>query len=223
MSTIFIVSKTVNYSFKTIVFKGIAGLFFLALGIVCFCLNAEGHLFFKIFTILGLFFGLLGDIFLGFKNATKSKKLWTLAGLFAFALGHIFYTAGLFVDFYVAGNLLTFVLSFGSPLALILIYIFIARKVGIRFDKKILAFIIFYLYCLLSMLSTSICIGFLHNFSSPTLIMFAVGAACFVVSDMMLSGAYFKEGERPKWYNATYSVFYYIAQFIIAFSIFFLV
>jgi hypothetical protein len=38
----------------------------------------------------------------------------------------------------------------------------------------------------------------------------------------MLTGAYFKAGKRSKPYMAIYSVFYYIAQFLIAFSLFFL-
>ena len=49
-----------------------------------------------------------------------------------------------------------------------------------------------------------------------------VGAICFATSDFMLTGAYFKAGQRSKAYMATYSVCYYIAQFAIAFSLFFI-
>ena len=66
-SAIFIVSKVINYSLKTIVFKTVASLFFVALAIVCFCLSGSNHFTFKLLAILGLFFGLLGDVFLGFK------------------------------------------------------------------------------------------------------------------------------------------------------------
>ena len=224
MSTIFIVSKVVNYSLKTIIFKTIASLFFVALAIVIFAMNSQGHFYFKLFTVLGLFFGLLGDVLLGFKYiTTKTKKIWILAGMFAFAIGHIFYFSGLLIDFYVPGNTLFIVLPFTLPVAIISIYLFVARKVGINFGKGMFFFGLFYLYCLTTMLSTSLSMVCLHKFGITTLVMFFSGAICFATSDFMLTGAYFKEGQRPKAYMAIYSVFYYVAQFVIAFSLFFLV
>ena len=223
MSVVFIVSKVVNYSLKTIIFKTIASLFFVTLGITCFCLNKEGHFYFKLFTVLGLFFGMLGDVLLGFKYiTTKTKKIWILAGMFAFALGHISYFTGLLIDFYVPGNVLFIILPFVLPIGFITVYMFVAKRVGINFGKGMLPFGLFYLYCLTTMLSTSICMVSLHRFAMPTLAMFFAGALCFATSDFMLTGAYFKEGQRPKAYMAAYSVFYYVAQFVIAFSIFFL-
>ena len=223
MSTVFIVSKVINYSLKTIIFKTIASLFFVALGIALFCMHSEGHFYFKLFTILGLFFGLLGDVLLGFKYiTTKTKKFWILSGLFAFAIGHIMYTTGLLLEFYVPGNALFIVLPFTLPLVFMCIYMFVAKRVGINFGKGLLPFALFYLYCLTMMLSTSISMVCLHKFAVTTLVMFFCGAICFATSDSMLTGAYFKEGQRPKAYMATYSVFYYVAQFVIAFSIFFL-
>ncbi len=224
MSTVFIVSKVINYSLKTIIFKTIASLFFVALAIVIFATNPQGHFYFKLFTVLGLFFGLLGDVLLGFKYiTTKTKKIWILAGMFAFAIGHIFYFSGLLIDFYVPGNTLFIVLPFTLPVAIISIYLFVARKVGINFGKGMFFFGLFYLYCLTTMLSTSLSMVCLHKFGITTLVMFFSGAICFATSDFMLTGAYFKEGQRPKAYMAIYSVFYYVAQFVIAFSLFFLV
>lgn len=224
MSVVFIVSKVVNYSLKTIIFKTIASLFFVSLGITCFVLNSSGHFYFKLFTVLGLFFGMLGDLLLGFKYiTTKTQKVWILLGMFAFALGHISYITGLLIDFYVPGNVLFIILPFTLPVVFIVLYMLISRKVGINFGKGMLPFGLFYLYCLSTMVFTSICMVSLHQFSIPTLVMFFSGALCFGASDMMLTGAYFKPGKRSKTYMATYSVFYYVAQFVIAFSIFFLV
>ena len=176
------------------------------------------------FTVLGLFFGMLGDFFLGFKYITngKVKKAWILIGMFAFAFGHVFYIAGILAGFYVPGNAIFLVLPFALPLVFICVYVLIAKKVAINFGKGMLPFGIFYLYCLSSMVFSSLCMAILHQFAMPTLSMFFVGAVFFASSDMMLTGAYFKEGKRSGAYMATYSVFYYIAQFVIAFSIFFL-
>lgn len=223
MSTVFIVSKVTNYSLKTIVFKTIASLFFVALGIVTYCL-IPGYLYFKLFTLLGLIFGMLGDVLLGFKYITtgKAQKIWILAGMFAFAFGHICYATGLLVQFYVPGNVLFIILPFVLPIAIISIYLVVAKKVGINFGKGMFLFGLFYLYCLTTMVSTSLSMVCLHKFSVTTLAMFFPAALCFMASDFMLTGNYFKAGERTKAYRAIYSVFYYVAQFVIAFSILFL-
>lgn len=222
MSTIFIISKVTNYSFKTIIFKAIASLWFVALGLVLFFMK-EGHFLFKLFIVLGLFFGFLGDVLLGFKYiTTKTKNIWILAGMFAFALGHISYIIALFIEYYVPGNVLFIVLPFITAGLLSTIYMFISKKVGISFGKM-LPFGLFYLFCLTSMLSTAFYMTLLHGFTIVTAIMFLSGAVCFATSDSMLTGAYFKAGKRSKPYNAIYSVFYYLAQFTIAFALFFLV
>lgn len=222
MSTVFIVSKVTNYSLKTIVFKTIASLFFCALGIYLF-VTTEGHLLFKIFLLSGLIFGMLGDVFLGFKYiTTKTKNVWIMAGMFAFAFGHISYIVALFIEYYVPGNALFIILPFVTAIVLSGIYMVISRRVGITFGK-LLPFGIFYLLCLSSMLSTAFYMTLLHNFSIVTSIIFFIGAVFFATSDTMLTGSYFKPGKRTKAYNAIYSVAYYVAQFAIAFSLFFLV
>lgn len=223
MSTIFIVSKVTNYSFTTIVLKTIASLFFVALAIYL-VVTIPGHNIFKIFVLMGLIFGLLGDIFLGFKYiTTKTKKLWIMLGMFAFALGHISYLVGLFLEYYVPGKILFIFLPFITACLLSSIYLVISRRLGVDFGRKLLPFALFYLFCLTSMFSTSLYMAILHNFSIVTSVMFFIGAAFFMTSDMMLTGAYFKAGERPKAYLAIYSICYYIAQFVIAFSLFFLI
>ena len=91
MSSVFIASKVTNYTLKTIIFKTIASFFFVALGIYLFVIS-NGHLLFKIFLLMGLIFGMLGDVLLGFKYiTTKTKKIWIMLGMFAFDFGHISY------------------------------------------------------------------------------------------------------------------------------------
>ena len=224
MSAVFIVSKVTNYSLKTIIFKTLASCFFVALAIVVMCLTSNEHITFKIFALLGLVFGLLGDVFLGFKYITKGKvqKLFVLLGMFAFAFGHIFYIVGLLTGFYIPGNALYMVIPFTLPIVIITCYMIVAKRVGIEFGKGMLPFGLFYLYCLTTMFSSALSMALLYQFKATTLVLFFCGAFCFVCSDFMLTGSYFKKGERPKWYRALYSVFYYVAQFLIAFSIFFL-
>lgn len=217
----FIASKVINYSFKTIILKGVASLFFVALGIYLFVI-VPGHFLFKLFTLLGLIFGFLGDVFLGFKYiTTKAKNAWILAGMFAFLAGHIFYILALFFKYYIAGHILFIILPFITAIGISLLYLFIFKKVGITFGK-LLPFGIIYLLCLSSMVATSFYMSILNGFLIITLAMFFIGAVFFAASDTMLTGAYFKKGKRSKPYMAIYSVLYYLAQFIIAFSLFFL-
>jgi len=197
-------------------------MFFIALGITSVCLT-KGDKLFGIIILIGLIFGMLGDVLLGFKYiTTKTKKIWILSGMFAFAFGHISYVVGLFIHFYQSGHILFAILPFALALIISSAYLCVAKVVGIHFGKMFV-FGIFYLTCLTSMFSTALSMGILNQFNEPTLIMFFCGAFMFVVSDFMLTGAYFKDGQRPKWYMATYSVAYYLAQFAIAFSILFLV
>ena len=222
MSTVFIVSKVTNYSLKTIIFKTIASAFFVALAIYL-SVTVEGHVSFKVLVTLGLFFGFLGDFLLGFKYIThgKAKKIWILLGMFAFVAGHIIYIVALFVEYYIPGQWWFIILPLSLAMILSAIYLIIAPKVGISFGK-LFPFGLFYLACLTTMFSTSLFMAIAHGFQIVNIVMFFIGAFFFVCSDTMLTGSYFKPGQRPKWYNGLYSVFYYLAQFIIAFALFFL-
>lgn len=221
-SCVFIYSKITNYSLKTIFFKVASSSFFVALGIVCLCLNKEGRLAFKVCTIVGLSLGILGDLLIGFKYIVKSNSLlWIVVGSITFALGHVAYTIGLLNGFYIYGNTLYMVLPFIVPIAFVAIYLLIAKKAGVNFGKGMLMFAISYLYILSMMATTAICMTILHKFELTTLVMFFAGSIAFVVSDVMLTGSYFKPGKRSKLYLATCSVLYYAAQFLIAFSLLF--
>ena len=222
MSSIFIVSKVTNYNLVTIILKTVASLFFVALGIYC-AIVIEGNIAFKVLVVAGLVFGLLGDVFLGFKyTQPKTKNLWIMLGLFAFAFGHISYLVSIFVGFYVPGNVLYAILPFVTSAVITTLFMIISHKLGVVLGKKLFPFAIFYIFCLTSMVSSSFYMSLLHRFELVTLIVFFCGAFCFMCSDFMLTGAYFKPGQRSKPYMAIYSVFYYLAQFAIAFSLFFL-
>jgi hypothetical protein len=72
---------------------------------------------------------------------------------------------------------------------------------------------------LLSASGLSLCI--LYEFKNTFLIVFFVGGVLFAISDGILSRTYF--GKNPQTIELILSsVFYYLAQFIICFSLFFL-
>ena len=61
----FLREKVKNYSVKAVMFKAIASLFFVAVAAISLYVN--GHHALAIFVTLGLFSGVLGDIWLDFK------------------------------------------------------------------------------------------------------------------------------------------------------------
>lgn len=220
-STFFIISKVTKYTFKTIVLKTIASLFFIALAITCIAYNQK-DIIFGIVIILGLFFGLLGDVFLGFKYVIeKKKKLFIMLGMFAFLFGHVSYVTALSIKYYIPGNILFVFLPFILATVLTTTYLLVAPKLGIQL-KKFTPFGASYIFCLTSVFSTALFMNILNRFNYVTLIMILVGSVFFATSDFMLTGSYFKDGERSKAYRAIYSVAYYIAQFLIAFSLLFI-
>ena len=78
-----------------------------------------------------------------------------------------------------------------------------------------------YAFLLFSTPFTALSMCILTGWSSTLLIMMFVGGILFALSDLVLSGTYFGEGkDRPIDLILNY-LFYYGAQFVIAFSLFF--
>ena len=61
----------------------------------------------------------------------------------------------------------------------------------------------------------------LSGFKAITLIMMAAGGALFAISDLILSGTYFGVGKERPIDIVTNGVTYYLAQYVIAFSLYF--
>ena len=71
------------------------------------------------------------------------------------------------------------------------------------------------------MVSVAVSLSILHEFRVLTLILMAVGGALFAISDLILSGTYFGEGKERPVDIITNGVTYYLAQYVIAFSLYF--
>ena len=215
----FIHGKLTNYSRRTTVIKTVASSMFVILAIYLYFYKEYPPI--GIFFIIALFFGLLGDVALGFKRVfPKKDKLFTLLGFVAFASGHIIFDTGLFVCFYQPGHIWVVII----PIAISLIFgssiILIERILQVNFGKlKIVAF--FYITVLVSLSASSLSLAILYSFKSLFLDLMCVGGLLFFISDAILSKTYF--GSKPKTVELiSCSVTYYLAQFLIAFSLFFL-
>ena len=86
--TLFLLEKTKRYSLKAVFLKTTTSLFFIATATVS--LIAKGYHYLSIFVALGLFMGLLGDIWLDLKYVYKQNDAeFTYAGFISFGIGHI--------------------------------------------------------------------------------------------------------------------------------------
>ena len=218
-TSIFIYGKLTNYSWRTTMFKTIDSLLFLSLGIYLFFYKGQPNV--GIFIILGLTFGLLGDVALAFKRIAKDKdKFFTLLGMTFFIIGHIFYTTGLFVNYYVPGNVIHIIIPLVVAVLIALSIVFIELKLKFKLGG-FKYFGIVYFTALFSVSMSCLSLNILHQFQSTFLVLMLVGALIFASSDILLTRTYFKEN-CPKGFLISTSITYYLAQFLIAFTLFFL-
>ena len=218
-TSLFIYGKLTNYSWRTTMFKTIDSLLFLSLGIYLYFYKGQPNI--GIFIILGLTFGLLGDVALAFKRIVKAKdKFFTLLGMTFFIIGHIFYTTGLFVNYYVPGNVIHIIIPL--VVAIIIALSIVAIELKLKFKLGGFKYFgIIYFTALFSVSMSCLSLNILHSFQNTFLILMLVGALVFASSDVLLTRTYFKEN-CPKGFLISTSITYYLAQFLIAFTLFFL-
>ena len=166
--------------------------------------------------LLGLLAGLIGDLFLALRPLrpkTEDQNI-IVAGMIAFSVGHIFYMGALF-EF---GQFSWWAIAF-SLIATLMVYIFSGRmnfQMGItKWPMMIYSFLIFF------MLGTTINFAVMSSLSTQAFILL-LGAGLFVISDLLLAPIYFL-GVTDKRVIAINLVTYYMAQLLIALSIYYVI
>lgn len=215
----FIWSKAIRYSMLTVILKTLASSLFVALAIYLFFYKEFPNV--GIFIIAGAVLGLLGDVSLGLKRIfKKQEKLFILLGLLFFTAGHLVYVVGLFNNFYIPGNVLVIILPIVCSL--------LCGSIVVPFEKVLKLHlsslrygVMVYFICLSSLSISSFALLAEHSFNSTFLIMMTIGGGFFFISDVILSKTYFGENVRKIDLIST-SIAYFLAQFIIAFALFFL-
>ena len=215
--------KSRAYSVKALFLKALVSTLFVSVA-VCGWYAATGLRGLQplgVFVILGLLFGLLGDVWLDCKYVFPEKDLpFTVAGFVSFGAGHVLFILGLLLQ-YSEGSLWTVLLPFALALLLSLGNAALEKPMKLHFGK-LKPIVIVYGFLLFSMLLTAGAQALLHGWRVPTLNLFFIGGALFTLSDLVLSGTYFGEGhERTRDFIANY-VFYYGGQFLIALSLLYL-
>ena len=216
----YIYEKSKAYTVKSVLIKFVVSALFIAVALLASYQN--GGAIINPFIIFGLLLGLSGDIWLDLKYVHKEHdKIYSYAGFIVFGVGHIFFITGMYLQFFNGNNVLYIILPIIGGVVISIINQLLAIPLKIKFgDMKMISIAYSITLFSLPLCALSLCI--LHAWSSTTLLMLFIGGLLFAISDIILSQTYFKEGHETPIDFAFNYLFYYGAQFVIAFSIFFL-
>ena len=216
----YLIEKIKAYSVKSVLIKAFVSALFMVVAV--FSAYYNGGRVMNIFIILGLLFGLSGDIWLDLKYVyPKDDKIYSYAGFIVFGVGHILFITGMYLQFFNGAHFLYVLIPILAAIVIAIVNQFLAKPLKLDFkDMKWMAFA----YSI-TLFALPLCVASLlivNGWNCTTLLMMFIGGILFAISDLVLSGTYFGEGhEKPIDFILNYLT-YYPAQFVIAFSLFFL-
>ena len=166
--------------------------------------------------------GLLGDIWLGLKYADKEEsKTFTFAGFACFAVGHVLYISGMMSTLPYPTEWYAYLIPLGLGVLSGVVVLLMEKPLKCHYGEyKVISCV--YGALLFTTVFTALYLTIAHQFQNPAYNMLFVGGVLFAVSDLILCGTYFGKGKERPVDLISNAVTYYAAQYIIAFSLFFL-
>lgn len=222
---LFLLFRDKDGGFLPTALKTVTSLLFVATGvsaminnyIVTGTLGTTKLIFFGL-VLLGLVCGVIGDLTLDlkiiYKASPRQNDIFTFFGMTSFGVGHILYIVAVALFFAFSGWSILIAVAVTA-----LIFVVSLFLLNMHFDRFLIPSIIYTLLLTL-FLTCTVVAGFLTTFS-VSVILLIVGAALFLLSDLVLSMIYF-DGHEARILIIVNHVLYYAAQFLIALSIYYL-
>lgn len=206
-----------------VVFKGLTSLMFINTAIVAWLNSNHLDNLFGLYVVLGLFFGLLGDVFLDLKfMSEKHETMYTVLGFATFGIGHIFYLTGLLTKFFdFSKSPLFIIVPVIISIFLVGVSLLLEKFTQIKY-KKMKPCVILYGFMLFFVTTMYFSANIQLGWTNLTVLIFALSLVLFTLSDLILNNTYFAPGFSTPIFIITNHIFYYIAQFAIAVSLFYL-
>ena len=231
---LFLIKRDKYSSVLAIILKTITSICFVIVGVSSLYTIDGNSLTTNLFIILGLVFGLIGDIVLDFKIYFRGlgrefdSNMLTYFGMISFGFGHILYICGSFIE--VMDLWVYLLISLGIGAILIVLIILLSTKVMKMNYGIFLVPSLLYGFLLASFVSFSIFRMVYYPNAKSILLM--IGSVFFIISDLVLSMTYFSKEEdykkdgilnpESRFMISINHITYYIAQFLIAICILFI-
>ena len=218
--TLFLIEKIRRYSVKATMIKATTSFLFIALAAYSHFKNGNSP--FGVYVLCALAMGMLGDIWLGLKISIKEQsRTFTYAGFSCFAVGHIFYLIGLFTALPYPQVWYAYVIPLGLGLLSGGAILLMEKPLKCHYGEyKIISVV--YGILLFSMMATTMYLAISNKMQVASYNMLMAGGLLFAISDLILCGTYFGVGKERPVDLISNAVTYYAAQYLIAFSLFFL-
>lgn len=194
--------------------KNATSIFFI-LTAVCGIVKNSASWKYGLLIVVGLVFGMLGDIYLDQKWVyPKDMKQYLYAGFICFGIGHLFYIPALVTAADIGMKLMVIPVITGIVVAAgnLVLEKPMKQKFG---EYK--AIVTVYSFILAAMVATAVVAAFVSK--HPAFIVYAIGSVLFLVSDLVLSPMYFGEGKNTPTNFIVNHVTYYLGQYMIALSV----
>lgn len=222
---VYIREKIKAYSVKAVILKSIVSVLFIAVGVYGSWLSAAKGTASLLcpFVVLGLVFGLMGDIWLDLKYVFPEKdEPFTYAGFCVFGVGHILYITGMLLSYYPTGKPMTVIVPILLAAVMSVGNAVLEKPMKLQYGK-LKPVVIAYGVLLFGMVLISGGLALAHGWKETPLNLLFIGGVFFAISDLILSGTYFGFGkERPIDLTLNY-ITYYSAQFLIASALVFMI
>ncbi len=199
--------------------RSVIGVYIKSLTSVCFILTAitsgltqDNSMLYTSLIVAGGVCGLLGDIYLDQKWLYLEHKDQYLAmGFLSFGIGHLFFLAAIILSAALGIKEILIAAAIGAVISIVNLFL---EKPTKQTYGKFKGTLVAYAFILGTVLGMAF-VAYLKT-KDPLYLVFTIGAALFLISDIILSPMYFAEGKNTPVNFVLNHTTYYLAQFIIA-------